>query len=227
MSADPKPPAEDAGLVLARLPHGRHGLSREFVTENQRARITAATIAAVAARGYRETSVTRITTTARVARTTFYGYFAGKEECFLDTYRLIAEHLQATIAAAAPAALPWPQRVRCRLGALLETFAANPDLVRFALIWPQSAEQEIEAAHDGLLTSLLAALAEGASDVGARALGEPAGEALIGGAVTLIVRAVKAGDGARLETLEGELAEMFLTAYLGREQARRLLAARG
>ena len=36
---------------LGRLPPGRHGLSREFVTENQRNRLTAGMIAAVAEHG--------------------------------------------------------------------------------------------------------------------------------------------------------------------------------
>ncbi len=60
---------------LHRLPPGRHGLPRDFVAQNQRDRLAAGTIAAVAERGYNETTIGDIAAAAGVSRRTFYVYF--------------------------------------------------------------------------------------------------------------------------------------------------------
>ena len=57
---------------------------------NQRARLQGAMVAAVAESGYAGTSITQIVSLAGVSRTTFYKHFAGKEQCFLATYDMIA-----------------------------------------------------------------------------------------------------------------------------------------
>jgi AcrR family transcriptional regulator len=115
------------------LPPGRHGLPREFVTQNQRDRIAAGIIAAVAEHGFHEATVTQIAAAAGLSRRTFYGYFKSKEDCFFDTYATIADHLEASMRGAAEGQRGWPRRVAAELGALLEDFAANPDLVRFTM----------------------------------------------------------------------------------------------
>jgi AcrR family transcriptional regulator len=85
---------DDPALRLARLPPGRHGLPREFVTQNQRDRLAAGTIAVVAERGLNEATITQICAAAGVSRRTFYSYFSSKEECFFAAYDTIAEHLK-------------------------------------------------------------------------------------------------------------------------------------
>ena len=75
---------DDEGFEQGKqLPRGRHGLSRETVTESQRGRILQAMISAVAERGYQETRVADVVEGAGVARKTFYDFFGDKEECFL------------------------------------------------------------------------------------------------------------------------------------------------
>ncbi len=95
-----KQAGEDSAPGLARLPPGRHGLSREFVAKNQRDRLTAGMIAAVAEHGFHEATITQIAAAAGVSRRTFYGYFSSKEECFFDTYGQVAEHLEAAMTSA-------------------------------------------------------------------------------------------------------------------------------
>jgi AcrR family transcriptional regulator len=218
------PPAEDA--ELARLPPGRHGLSRDFVATNQRERLTAAMIACVAAEGYQATAIADIARTAGVSRRTFYAYFETKEQCFLDTYELIARHLLEEAVAAAAGEEEWPARVRAGLGAALGFFAANPDLARFMLIAPTRAGEEIAGRYRLSAERALAQLKAGMPD----ALAEPPASvqnALIGGMVGLIARKVEAGEGERLPDLLPELLELFLAPYLGREEAARVAAATG
>lgn len=211
---------ENAAPGLARLPPGRHGLSREFVTRNQRDRLTAGMIAAVAEHGYHEATITQIAAAAGVSRRTFYGYFSSKEECFFDTFEQVAAHLEGAMAAAGEGGGEWPERVRAQLGALLESFAANPDLARFILIAPPNAGGEVAERYRELLERLFAILT--AAKPPPPATREPSKavtDGLVGGIAGLVVREVKAGEGERLAELLPDLLELLLTPYFGREDA--------
>lgn len=208
---------------LARLPPGRHGLSREFVAKNQRDRLTAGMIASVAEHGFHEATITQIAAAAGVSRRTFYGYFSSKEECFFDTFGQVADHLEGAMAGAAAEAKDWPGRVRAQLSAVLEVFAANPDLARFTLIAPPNAGGAIAARYRELLERLFVLLTEAKPPP--PAIQEPSravADGLLGGIVTLIVRKVRAGEGGELTDLTPYLAELFLAPYYGREEAVRL-----
>jgi AcrR family transcriptional regulator len=214
---------EDSAPGLARLPPGRHGLSREFVAKNQRDRLTAGMIAAVAEHGFHEATITQIAAAAGVSRRTFYGYFSSKEECFFDTFDQVAAHLEEAMAAAGAGEAEWSERVRAQLDALLETFAANPDLARFTLIAPPNAGGEIATRYRDLLERLFTILTE--SKPPPPGAGEPSKavtDGLVGGIVALIVRKVKEGEGEGLAELAPDLLELFLAPYYGREEAVRL-----
>jgi len=217
---------EESAGRLTRLPPGRHGLSREFVSQNQRDRIAAGIIAAVAEHGYHETTITAIATAAGLSRRTFYTYFASKDECFFDTFERIVEYLREAATAAAEPCEEWPDRVRARLGAVLEIFAANPDLVRFLVIAPPRAGEEIAARYRRAMDKALAEVTEGIpAELAARQPSRSAEHALVGGAAALVARKVEAGEGERLPELLPDLLELTLTPYMGREEAVRI--ARG
>ena len=72
-----------------------------------------------------------IVAAAGVSRRTFYNYYSDKEEAFFDVYRQVTDFLCEAMAGAGEAERGWPAKVRAELGALLGSFAANPDLVRF------------------------------------------------------------------------------------------------
>jgi len=203
---------------LPRLPPGRHGLPREFVVRNQRERLAAGMIAAVAERGYHQTKISDIAAAAGVSRRTFYGYFKTKEACFEDTLEAVAEFLLAAMAKAAEGERGWGAEVRARLGALLEALAANPDLVRFAFAAPPAAGGMIAARRRDLLDRLLANLAEGRPK-GARRPTEAAEHGIAGALAALLVEKEAAGEGEELPRLLPDLVELVLTPYLGRERA--------
>jgi len=211
-------PAKETRPALASLPPGRHGLSREFVDENQRGRITAGMIATVVERGYHAATITAIAAAAGVSRRAFYGYFKGKAECFEDTYRQIEAHLLATMREAGEESRGWPAKLRARLGAMLATFAENPDLARYTMIASQEAGGEQAARYRELLRNLLAVLSEGVPR-NVKRPSEATEEGLLGALATLIEREVKAGRGEQLERLEPELSLLLLSAYLGRHKA--------
>jgi AcrR family transcriptional regulator len=211
------PPAEDA--ELARLPGGRHGLSREFVATNQRERLTAAMIACVAENGFQQTGIADVTRTAGVSRRTFYAYFETKEGCFLATYELIARHLLEQVLAAVEPHEEWAAQVRAALAATLDFFASNPDLARFMLIAPTRAGEEIAARYRVSAERALELLTAGLPKKAKR---PPASvqTAQIGGMSALIARKVEAGEGERLPEILPDLVELFLAPYIGHKAAR-------
>lgn len=203
---------------LPRLPPGRHGLPREFVVENQRQRIAAGMIAAISAQGYHEATISDIAAAAGLSRRTFYGYFKTKEDCFADTHEMVASFLLEAIAEAGERERGWGGRVRARLAALLDAFAANPDLARFELGSPQAAGGEIAARGHDFLDRLLTALV-GDRPKSARRPSRATEQSLAGGLAALVLAKAEAGEGEEMSALLPDLVELVLTSYLGRKRA--------
>lgn len=213
-----EPSGDDPAPGLARLPPGRHGLPREFVTENQRGRLTAGIIAVVTERGYHEATISQIAAAAGVSRRTFYTYFSAKQECFLDAYGQIAEHLREAGAEAAAPYEEWADRVAAKLRSALEVFAANSDLARFYLVEAPRAGDEIAARYRQVTGRALVDLtADRPPSI--RQPSEAIEFAVMGGMAALIADRVQAGEGERLPSLLPDLLELVLTPYLGREEA--------
>jgi AcrR family transcriptional regulator len=205
---------------LPRLPPGRHGLPRELVAENQRDRITAAAIAAVAAHGYDAATASEIIARAGVSSRSFYDLFADKEACVLDAQERICEHLLATMRAAGEGGAEWPVLARERLRAMLEAFAANPDLVRFSLIALPSAGQPVAGRYDELLGRLLATLTDGIEAAPVKRRPAPTAErGLLETMLLAVVEAVAGGEEDQIEALLPQLTLLFLMPYLGRPSA--------
>jgi AcrR family transcriptional regulator len=205
---------------LRRLPPGRHGLSREFVTRNQRERLIAGTIAAVAEHGYRETSVTQIAAAAGVSRRTFYGYFTTKEECFGATYDLFERHLLEALAGSGATARGWSAKVRARVSTLLDFLAANPDLVRFSIVAPPSVGGEAAERSRAFLTALVEQLTEGHPEAGRG--GEEIAlelEAMQGSIASVLTGAVRVRDEETLAEAAPQLVELVLAPFVGRRRA--------
>jgi AcrR family transcriptional regulator len=214
------PAGDDAALRLAKLPPGRHGLPREFVTRNQRDRLAAGTIAVGAERGFNAATITQICAAAGVSRRTFYAYFSSKEECFFAAYDTIAEHLRIATDAAAAERTEWPAKVGAKLEATLDFLAANPDLARFCLIAPRQAGEGVADRYRTAMDKVVVYLCEGMPPPPAtKAPSEAIAGSLIGGMVALVVRKVNAGEGDDLPQLLPDLLELFLTPYLGRAEA--------
>lgn len=211
---------EGAAAGLPRLPPGRHGLSREFVVKNQRDRISSGMIRVVVERGYHDASVTQVVAAAGVSRRTFYNYYSDRAEAFFEVYREVTDFLCASMREAGEAQRGWPARVRAEIEALLETFAANPDLVRFCLVAPPAAGGEVATAYRDFLGRLLAVFVEGLPKRSRKPA--PAAEyGLIGGLAALLVDAAEQGGAAAITALAPEATELVLTPYLGREAAAR------
>jgi AcrR family transcriptional regulator len=213
-----------AGQGLPRLPPGRHGLPREFVARNQLDRIAAGMVRVVVELGYAKTTVARVIVAAGVSRRTFYNFYPDKQGAYFDVYGQVTDFLcEAMATAGAEERGGWPARVRAELRALLEVYAANPDLVRFTLLAPPAAGGEVAAAYREFLERILALIREGRPKRARRPA--PAAEyGLVGGLAGLLVAAVEDGEEIGLERLLPEVSELVLTPYLGRAAAAKAAA---
>jgi AcrR family transcriptional regulator len=211
---------------LHRLPRGRHGLPRELVAENQRARLINGIIEAVAEQGYGDTTVSHVTAAAKVSRRTFYESFKNKEDCYRAAYEACLELVEGEMLAAAERQETWPERVRAGLEALLEVLAPSPDLAAFFVISPTTAGDAVSERHYQAMSGLISALTASPPDPpAAKGVAPISPEVLAGGVTRLIAGKVSAGKTAELPDLLPGLTELILRPFVGTEEAIRV--ARG
>lgn len=113
------------------LPKGRHGLSREQIARSQRTRLLEAAVALGAERGFASLTLADIVGRAGVARSTFYEYFADKEECFLEAFDHAADRvIERVFALEAPPQDGSGSLVHGYVGKLLKLGVEEPGLVQ-------------------------------------------------------------------------------------------------
>jgi AcrR family transcriptional regulator len=183
----------------------------------------------VAERGYATVKVKDVTDAAGVSRRTFYEHFKNKEVCFIATFDEALERMRESVidAAAAAPSDEWPVRIRAGLDAALEFLAQEPDLARLFLIEAPGVGPGAKASSRRLVEELIERLREGRSSrTGGKKLPAATEEVLVGGVARLVVRALNAGGGKRINNLLPELTEFVLTPYLGADEAVRVARAK-
>jgi AcrR family transcriptional regulator len=207
---------------LARLPPGRHGLPREFVTHNQRERLIAGIAEAIAEHGYSGTTIAHITRAAAVSRRTFYEHFSSKDECFVAAYDTVMKELQERVSAAFEQSEEWAEAIKAGIAAMLGFLSAEPNLARLCMVEALVAGPAVVERYDAAIQSFVPYFREGREgrppEVLSR-LSPTTEEALVGGMVSLISRRIIAGKAEELEDLLPDLVEFTLTPYLGSAEA--------
>lgn len=145
-----------------RLPRGRHSLTREQVTADQRARIMVALAEAMAADGYTEVSVADVLRRAGVSRETFYQQFSSKRDCFLQTFdaaaAILADRIDGAVADA-PAG-GGPAAAEAAVGAYLDALVAEPAFAHLFLVESHAAGPAAIERRAAVQARLAAGLAE-------------------------------------------------------------------
>jgi AcrR family transcriptional regulator len=214
---------------LSRLPPGRHGLPREFVTHNQRERLIAGLAEAISENGYVGTTIADITRHAAVSRRTFYEHFAGKDECFVAAYDTVMAQLGERVGVAFEEAPDWPHAVKAGVAAMLLFLATEPHLARLCMVEALVAGPVVVERYDAAIQSFVPYFQAGREGRSAKVLARlspTTEEALVGGMMSLISRRIIAGKVAELETLLPDLVEFILTPYLGSDEAAKIAAER-
>jgi AcrR family transcriptional regulator len=214
---------------LGPLPGGHHGLSREQVMESQRERLLAGIAQAVAANGYRATTITQIVKAASVSSRAFYELFESKEECFLAAFDVVVAHLEDLVVEAARGEPDWSHQVIAGLRAALRFFTEEPELARLCLVEPVTSTPLIATRFRDVVIDKSRALKPGRLERGGEAeeLPDSTEDSLLGGLIALVSRSIVTGVGDSLEDLLPDLLDFVLSPYLGPDGARKLVAELG
>jgi AcrR family transcriptional regulator len=201
-----------SGALYRGLPTGSHGMDREEVERHQRTRLRGAMVSAVVRHGYAKTTIAQIVELASVSRTTFYQYFSGKEECFLETHDLIAEAGIERVVDAYRSPGDWRQRLRTAFAAFVETVTERPEAARLVLVealgaGPRALEhrERYTQIFEGLIRRGFDEAPEPAavSDVTIRAI--------VGGVRQIVYQHLRQGTPDRLPAVVDDLVEWALS----------------
>jgi AcrR family transcriptional regulator len=213
---------------MERLPRGRHGLSPEFVAQNQRERLIVGLIDVLHEVGYQKTTVSLIGQRAGVSKSDFYKHFESKDECFYAAYETAVERIRTHVLAACATheAGDWPPRVRDGIASMIELLASDPPLAGITLVEGLRAGRGVYDRYQAAVESFVPYLREGAP-VTPRGGEVPLAtdEAVVGGIASLLGRRILAGEIERLGELTPAVLEFALTPYLGTVEARRIISA--
>ena len=209
-----------------RPPPGRQQLSREFITQHQRARIIAALAQETMDKGYRAVTVADIVRRAGIARNTFYENFSSKEDCFLAVQDYAVKEALRRVVEAAGKHESWQARVNAGLAAFLHSVATEPALARACFVEALSAGPASIRRYEESLQAFIPLFRVGrkVSPQGEQ-LPDTLEETVIGGIFWIIYQRIAAGETEAIEQLLPELVEFSLTPYVGAEAARRAVAA--
>ena len=220
-----------AGQERRRGPRVEHGsvaegdLQGAQLVEIQRARLIAGAVRAIDELGYTQTTVGQITSRASVSRRTFYELFADREECLAAVLEEVLGMVTAELAAAGLEGLPWGERVRGGLEAILGFFDREPVLARVCVVQALRGAPEVLERREEILAGLATVVDEGRA-AGPRGEGCTllTAEGLVGAAFAIVYARLLKGEHPPLSGLVGELMAMIVLPYLGPAAARRELA---
>jgi AcrR family transcriptional regulator len=122
------------GTGARKLPPGRHGLPRQFVLHNQRARLVEAAVHVFGTRSFGEARVADVLQHAAISRKTFYEQFPDKEACFMAAYEAASQRARDAVRSAAREHTDRDERLRTGIAALLQFLADEPELARLLVV---------------------------------------------------------------------------------------------
>ena len=212
---------------MERLPRGRHGLPAEFVARNQRERLIAGLIEALHEVGYQNTTVSIIGRRAAVSKSDFYKHFESKDDCFVAAYDTAVERIRQRVLVACEDVQEedWAGRVAAALAALLEQFDAEPALASVVLVEGLRAGRDVYDRYQAAVESFARLMSAGVRPGTGPEPPVTTDEAVVGGIASMLGRRLLAGQEENLSELFPEILEFVLGAYLGAEEARRIVSA--
>jgi AcrR family transcriptional regulator len=213
---------------MDRLPRGRHGLSPEFVARNQRERLIAGLTQGLYEVGYQKTTVSLIGQRAAVSKSDFYKHFESKDDCFIAAYDAAVARIRGHVVERCDGAAgeSWPLRVSAALEALLKLLTSEPAVASIVLVEGLRAGRGVYDRYQGAIESFVAYLrADAPATPGGGEVPEATDEAVVGGVASLLGRRILAGEAEQLDQLFPEILEFVLSAYLGVDEARRIVSA--
>jgi AcrR family transcriptional regulator len=196
-------------------------LPRDQVLEIQRSRLLAGALAAVEEQGYAAVMVGHITRRAKVSRRTFYELFENREECLAALIQDILGMVEADLAQAGLEGLPWRERVRGGLLAILSFLDREPALARALVVEALRGGPQVQVLREQTLVRLAAVIDAGREGGSRSADCTPlTAEGLVGAGFGILYLRLVRGQQDPLTDLLGELMGMIVLPYSGPAAAR-------
>ncbi len=195
--------------------------------EEPQARILEGFTAAIAEKGYADTTIADIVARARVSKRTFYEHFPDKEACLLAAYSAATSAMQAAMKSAfdGTTTLPWAAQVEAVIDAYVTALESTPSLTRACLVemaaaGPRALRLRREV-HEAFATQLRGFIDRARKQHPAvREISGPLATAIVGGIDELLLAQVERGPQHRLLDLR-ETASELLRAVLTRSVKKR------
>jgi AcrR family transcriptional regulator len=205
-------PWGESETLRERKLRGGPGVPREEIERNQRERIHGAMVAVAAAKGYPSTTIADLLEVAGVSRSTFYGYFADKEACFLATLEPILAGILAATRSSLEGGSPLRERAEAGLGAFVGLIVAQPDAARLCVVEAEAAGPRAVAMVDASaaeFAAMLAAVLEQLPDQ--RGMPAEIVEAMVGGIRKMLQTRLHRRSEGELAALVPALVELGLS----------------
>lgn len=194
----------------------------ERIADIQRSRLMTGAVSAIQEFGYSHATVAQITARARVSRRTFYELFGNREECLVALLEHVVISIEGDLRAAGLEDLPWHERVRSGLLAILAFFDREPALARVCVVETMRGGPRVLERREQILARLATTLDAGRAQSARAADCTPfTAEALVGAAFGVVHARLLRGQREPLTGLLGELMGIIVLPYLGPGAARR------
>lgn len=192
-------PWGDATQLRARRLRPGPGADPAAVTRNQRERMYAAMVAAVAENGYEATRVADVVKMSGVSRSAFYKHFEDKLDCFLATLDETAALAVAQLSGAYDMDSPWEERLRVVADAFLDLLLEQPAAARLCLVEVYAAGpkavQRLDVAIFAAESAVVKAFEESAER---RGMPRDIVRAIVGGILKTVRTRLRRGEEAEL-----------------------------
>jgi AcrR family transcriptional regulator len=180
-------------------------------------RIERATLATVAAKGYRKTTITDIATAAETSLSTFYAHFDGKADAFESALYSARLRMLAVTLPVSRRARSWPEAIRAQVQAGLSFFESEPHFARVVAVEVYAAGNDALARRDVAIETIQRSIERG---YGYAPEASPiAGEAIASCLYSMFSERVQAKGTKNLQRIGPLAIYMTLAPFLGAEEA--------
>lgn len=202
------------------LPPGRHGLPRDYVSDNQRMRILGAVARVVADTGYGDMTVEMVISAAGVSRRTFYQHFSKKEDAFLAAYDAFAARmLERVEQAQLSSGTDFSLQAEASLRAALELLAEHPAEAHMLVVEVLAAGPKAIERRNASLRLIIDIVNRTTCAIADAQGTQPSpmitAETVVGGLVEVVYSRVQRGETSLLPDMLPDLVYCALLPYIG------------
>jgi AcrR family transcriptional regulator len=176
-------------------------------------------VRAAAEVGFESIAVADVVDRAGVSQETFYELFESREQCLFAAHDRLIDSLVAHVTRAFRRRGSWPLKIRRALAALLDAYAAEPEVARIATVEIPAAEPGARRRYRGALERFLPLFREGRRYAESGILPADLELMAVGGAEAILHDEVIAGRTEELPALLPDILFAVLVPYVGPEAA--------